>query len=111
MFDQKIELCENRSARNSAGERDNTATPVASFFVQVTEFGGRENMQASRIVCVGQIAFTTRHRTDVRPSMFIRHEGKLFKITSVHAEGRRWRTHIICQNTNTNDYRYVESQD
>lgn len=111
MFDRKVELCQNTAPRNSAREKDNTATRVATLFVQVTEHGGRENLHASRIVTAGEIAFTTRFRSDVRPAMFIRHEGRLLRITSVQAEGRRWRTHIICQNTNVNDYRYVEHQD
>ena len=33
----------------------------------------------------------------LRPDMVVRDEGILRHITSIHAEGRRWRLHIKCR--------------
>lgn len=108
MFDQKVELCDCIT-RNRANELSRDASRVSQFYAQVTEFGGTENMYASRILAAGQIVFTTYWRKEIKESMFIYYNSMLLKIISVHTEGRRWRTHIICQKADSQDYRYVES--
>nr|DAS16081.1 MAG TPA: head tail joining protein [Caudoviricetes sp.] len=107
MFDTRIEICAYSQERDEYNERTDELVPIAVCFAQRTEAGGRENLFASRILHENEIAYTIRWRPGIRPSQYVRVDGQIFNITSVHEEGRRRYLHLKVRKTDSGD---AESQ-
>lgn len=110
MFDTLIRICTKSETRDAYNEVQPIVTPAFKCWAQVTEYGGRENLYASRIVNESETVFTIRWRKGITPSMFIYHAGKVMKIVSVQPEGRNERIHIKAKRLETEEYKYVEHQ-
>ncbi len=94
MFDTHIEILEYRAVRDEYNDRTEELTHVATCYAQHTESGGRENLYAGRIVHENEVVYTIRYRDGLRAGMVVSDNGQQRKITSIHAEGRRWRLHL-----------------
>ena len=83
--------------RETYNDRTQRLRSVALCYAQYTEAGGRENLYAGRIAHENEAVYTIRWIPGLHPDMIVRDEGILRHITSIHAEGRRWRLHIKCK--------------
>ncbi len=88
--DQAVEA----DVRDEYNDRSQELTYVATCYAQRTESGGRENLYAGRIVHENEVVYTIRYREGLRAGMVVSDNGQQRKITSIHAEGRRWRLHL-----------------
>ena len=103
MFDHRIEIHAFLEFRDEYNDRTKRLDFVAEAFAQRTEFGGRENMYASRIVHENEVVYTVRWRSHILPGMYIKDGDDLRKIVGTQEEGRHWRLHIRTVKTDAKD--------
>lgn len=103
MFNYRIEIQEYKEVRDEFNDRTKELSHVALCYAQRTEAGGRENLYAGRIVHENEVVYTIRFREGLRAGMVVKDGDSLRKITSIHAEGRRWRLHLKTTKSDAND--------
>jgi len=103
MFDTRIEILGYIEERDDYNELTESLVRIAVCYAQRTENGGRENLYAGRIVHENEVVYTIRYQDGLHAGQLIRDEGRLRKIISVHEEGRRWRLHLKCTESDAED--------
>lgn len=94
MFDTRIEILEYTEERDEYNDLTKSLRRVAVCYAQRTEADGRENLFAGRILHENEIAYTIRWRPGIRPSYQVREGDTVYRIVSVHEEGRRKYLHM-----------------
>lgn len=108
MYTHRIQICQKSAEKNTYNQSAGTVTPVMECYAERTEFGGRENLYASRIVNENDVVYSIRWRDGIKAAMYVLDDGSIYKIVSVHPEGRRYKLHIKVVKNNTGDLKYVE---
>lgn len=103
MYHLPIEIKSKSPVRDAYNELSDELITVARCFAQRTEFGGRENLYASRILHEYEVVYTIRWRKEIKAGMWVQDGGELRKIISLHTEGRNKIIHLKTVDSDAQD--------
>lgn len=103
MFTHHIYIYDKSSVKDEYNQSLFVGVQVAEMWAERTDYGGRENIYASRIVSENKIVYSTRFRDGIKVGMYVKDEADYYEITAVQMEGRKYRMHMTVALRTHND--------
>jgi SPP1 family predicted phage head-tail adaptor len=87
--DRRIEIQHLVGSRNGYGENVQEWKQFCKMWASVNHKGGREGFYARQVVAEGVVVFKMRYRDDIRETMRIVHNERIYNINAIAEVGRK----------------------